>query len=284
MGIAMKSTVLHQDMVPGQDVHLSLTWREQCEDLSHKPANTGQPMISFAKFVQKLDLLICQLPWIGNKKIAILPQQCSVSMVWKVTDAANRLQNSIGNESEIVKYTELVPYRRPHGLRDVTIERRAIRNHYLRLDPKLIQVQKELEQLLLVGASAKTNRKSPVIQRVCGNENHESVIKLVQGQHSRKALHGPGFVVFDQVNFVGSIVEPSVAGGEGRTDMKVSFKPFMQAAEGSFICTDGNTSCLNRFTAILLPGLNEIRLESKELVAMAAAVDTDPNLDNAGGV
>lgn len=284
MGIAMKSTVLHQEMVPGQDVHLSLSWTEQREDLSHKPANNSQPMISFAKIVQKLDLLICQLPWIGHKKIAILPQQYSVSMVWKVTDAANRLQNPVSNESEIVKYTELVPYRRPHGLRDVTIERRAICNHYLRLDPKLIEMQKKLEQLLLVGASAKTNRKSPVIQRVCGNENHESVIKLVQGQHSRKTLHRPGLVVFDQVNFVGSVVEPAVASGEGRTDMKVSVKPFIQAAEGSFICTNGNTSFLNRFTAILLPGLNEIRLESKELVAGATAINTDPNLDSAGGV
>ena len=71
-------------------------------------------------------------------------------------------QNMLRDSSQIVKHTELVPYRRPNGLRDVSVERRAIRDYYLRLGSKLVEVQEELEQLLLVGSSAQMDAALPI--------------------------------------------------------------------------------------------------------------------------
>lgn len=277
-----------QHSMMGKYVRFCLSWLEEDKDLMHESANGSDRRITFAKLIEKLDLLIGQMPWVCNEKIAILPQNCEVSVVYlrpaKLAGVPHSGQNAVSDAAQIVKHTELVPYHRPDGLRDIAVETRAIRDHYLRLDSKLIQVHEELKKLLLVGTLAEPNREGSVVQRVSGYQDNESVIKLVQSKHARKAANCPGLVVFDQINLVGSFMEPAVSRRDGRSDMEIAGKPFLQTAKGRFICTDGETSFVNCFAAVMLPAFNEIWLEAKELVAGSAAVNSDPNLDGARGI
>ena len=272
----------------GQDLGFGLAWFKENKDFVHKSANRLQPWTSFAEVAEKLRLLLGKVSWMRNKQVALFPYQTKVSIIYlrpaKRAGLSNSTKNAVCDGPQVMKHTELVPYRRPNGLRDVSVEWRAIRNHYLRLDPKLIQVKEEFEQLRLVGGFTKLDRDCPVIQRVGSDKNGKSIVKLIQGKNARKILHRPSLVVSNQVNFICRLMKPAVSSRNRRANMKVSRQPFLQTIKGSFVSTDGRDSFLYRWTAISLPGVNEIWLEPKELIAGSAMIDANSNLDSARGV
>ena len=161
-----------------------LVSREEVVYLQDKVSDQAEASISFAQLSDDCKLSGTQLLIPTQECVTEIPYPLGILLgphstrqhAPKVVDGR---QDVLGNGAGVVEDAELVADARPHLMGNVVVDRGAIGDDDVGLDPGLPKVLKELLHLYLIGDFAKLDRDRLVVERIGRCQNRKVVVKLI---------------------------------------------------------------------------------------------------------